>query len=313
MPSPPYIANVSMFPTAKLRRLNRPSGSIGAGVRRSCSTNTPSRSRPPSPGTHTCGLLQPTHRLADQRQHRPGEAEERERGAEPVDRRVRRPRRPRRHCDRHDHQRGDHERDVHGEDPAATTRRRRDTRRRAARSRSRCPTTPSTSRSRRRAPRAGTRPRSPPASSASAAPRTRPAAPGTRSGTRCSARSRTAATRRRTQPTPIENTRRSPNRSPSDPPTRISEPSESRYAFETHCWPASPPPRSARIAGSATLTAVASSPATNDPKIAATKARRLRDPGTRLTLATATNCPTVSLRIAGREHPGTEERSWPRT
>ena len=73
-------------------------------------------------------------------------------------------------------------------------------------------------------------------------------------------------------PTPIENTRRSPYRSPSEPATRISEPSVSRYAFETHCWPASPPPRSSRIAGSATLTTVASSPATNEPMIAATRA-----------------------------------------
>ena len=72
--------------------------------------------------------------------------------------------------------------------------------------------------------------------------------------------------------TPMENTRRSPNTSPSEPPTRISDPSARRYAFETHCWPASPPPRSARIAGRATFTAVASRPATNEPMIAATSA-----------------------------------------
>jgi large subunit ribosomal protein L1 len=77
-------------------------------------------------------------------------------------------------------------------------------------------------------------------------------------------------------PTPIENTRRSPKRSPSEPPTRISDPSVSRYAFDTHCWPARPPPRSARMAGSATLTAVESSPATNEPMIAATSASCLR-------------------------------------
>ena len=82
--------------------------------------------------------------------------------------------------------------------------------------------------------------------------------------------------------TPMENTRRSPKMSPSEPPTRISEPSASRYALDTHCWPARPPPRSARIAGSATLTAVASSPATNEPMIAAMSAsclRRLAAPG----------------------------------
>ncbi len=57
---PPYIVNVWTFPTAKFRRLNRPSGSIGAGVRRSWSMNTASSASPPSPGTQTCGLPQPT-------------------------------------------------------------------------------------------------------------------------------------------------------------------------------------------------------------------------------------------------------------
>src|SRR3954452_16912598 len=64
--------------------------------------------------------------------------------------------------------------------------------------------------------------------------------------------------------------------SASDPATRISEPSVSRYALETHCWPASPPPRSARIDGSATLTTVASRPATKEPMIAAASASRWR-------------------------------------
>ena len=91
-------------------------------------------------------------------------------------------------------------------------------------------------------------------------------------------------------PTPIENTRRSPKRSPSEPPTRISEPSVSRYAFETHCWPARPPPRSARIAGSATLTAVASSPETNDPMIAASSASCLWRPSSLGDLDSAVSC-----------------------
>src|SRR3954466_10699229 len=76
--------------------------------------------------------------------------------------------------------------------------------------------------------------------------------------------------------TPSEKTRRSPNTSPSRPPTRISEPSTSRYALTTHCWPARPPPRSRSIAGSATLTTVASRNATNEPRIAASRLRRLR-------------------------------------
>jgi hypothetical protein len=76
--------------------------------------------------------------------------------------------------------------------------------------------------------------------------------------------------------TPIVKTRRSPKRSPSEPPMRISDPSVSMYALETHCWPAKPPPRSLSMAGNATLTTVASRPATNVPRIAASKVRRLR-------------------------------------
>src|SRR5215203_2461318 len=48
------------------------------------------------------------------------------------------------------------------------------------------------------------------------------------------------------------------------------------YALEIHCCPARPPPTSRSIAGSATLTTVASSPATNDPRMAARRERRLR-------------------------------------
>jgi hypothetical protein len=35
--------------------------------------------------------------------------------------------------------------------------------------------------------------------------------------------------------TPMRKTRRSPKRSPSDPPTRMSEPRKSRYELTTHC------------------------------------------------------------------------------
>jgi hypothetical protein len=47
-----------------------------------------------------------------------------------------------------------------------------------------------------------------------------------------SAHSKEAAPR---PPTPTANTRRSPNMSPTDPPSRINEPSVSRYALLTHC------------------------------------------------------------------------------
>src|ERR687885_730970 len=64
--------------------------------------------------------------------------------------------------------------------------------------------------------------------------------------------------------------------SPSEPPTRISDPSVSRYASTTHCCSARPPPRSRRIAGSATLTTVESTNTIVDPRMAATRTRRLR-------------------------------------
>jgi hypothetical protein len=64
--------------------------------------------------------------------------------------------------------------------------------------------------------------------------------------------------------------------SPSEPPIRISDPSESRYAFATHCCADSPPPRSRSIAGSATLTIVPSSIATPEPTMAAASVSRCR-------------------------------------
>src|SRR5918999_3146245 len=62
--------------------------------------------------------------------------------------------------------------------------------------------------------------------------------------------------------------------SASEPETRISDDSVSRYELATHCWPASPPPRSSAIFGSATLTTVASTATTAEPRIAATRAPR---------------------------------------
>src|SRR5207248_11114036 len=64
--------------------------------------------------------------------------------------------------------------------------------------------------------------------------------------------------------------------SPSEPPIRISEPRASRYAFDTHCWAGSPPPRSRSIAGSATFTIVPSMVATLEPRIAANSVSRWR-------------------------------------
>ena len=66
--------------------------------------------------------------------------------------------------------------------------------------------------------------------------------------------------------TPSLNTRTSPKMSPSEPPTRISEPSVSRYASTIHCCAASPPPRSRWIGGRATLTTVASMKTIDEPE-----------------------------------------------
>ena len=72
--------------------------------------------------------------------------------------------------------------------------------------------------------------------------------------------------------TPAVNTRRSPSRSVSEPASRMSALSVSRYALDTHCWAAKPPPSSRRIAGSATLTAEESTPAIVEARIAETSA-----------------------------------------
>src|SRR3954449_12931997 len=74
--------------------------------------------------------------------------------------------------------------------------------------------------------------------------------------------------------TPIAKTRDSPKMSPSDPPTRMSDPSVSRYALTTHCWVASPPPSSCWIEGSATLTTEPSTKAIDEPRMLATSVQR---------------------------------------
>ena len=75
--------------------------------------------------------------------------------------------------------------------------------------------------------------------------------------------------------TPRVKIRFSPNTSPSEPPTRISAPSISAYALTTHCCTVNPPPRSRLMAGSATLTIVASSMATLEPRMHAANVKRL--------------------------------------
>src|SRR5205823_6249719 len=78
-------------------------------------------------------------------------------------------------------------------------------------------------------------------------------------------------------PTPSANTRRSPKMSPSDPPSRINEPSVNRKALLTHCSPARPPSRLCWIDGSATLTTLLSRIAMLDPRIVATSVKRFLD------------------------------------
>jgi hypothetical protein len=82
----------------------------------------------------------------------------------------------------------------------------------------------------------------------------------------------------------MRKTRRGPKRSPSEPPTSRSDPSVRRYASTTHCCSASPPPRSRWIAGSATLTTVESTNTVIDPRMHATRTRRLRSSGDRCSI-----------------------------
>src|ERR1700733_11023010 len=71
--------------------------------------------------------------------------------------------------------------------------------------------------------------------------------------------------------TPNRNIRRRPNVSPSEPPTRISEPSNSKYASTTHCKSVTVAPKLVCKAGSATFTTVLSMNAMLEPSIVATR------------------------------------------
>ena len=73
---------------------------------------------------------------------------------------------------------------------------------------------------------------------------------------------------------PAANTRLRPNRSDSEPASRMNDPSVTRYASTIHCCAEMPPPRSSRIAGSATFTTDTSRNATNEPRMLATRTSR---------------------------------------
>ncbi len=234
MLSPPYIASVCTLPTAKLRRLNRPSGNIGYVVRRSCTTKNASRAIPVSAGAHTSGLLQPTTGWRISASTGP---------ARPKNVRTA---------------------PSQSTGACATPRSRPGT---AIETRISVATTNGTltakisrqeTASTRKPPASGPitvaipdqavhEPIAPPRSWRGKAATITANALGVSSAPKAPCTARQAirnsmlgaiAHSNDTAPkpaTPIENTRRSPNTSPSEPPTRISEPSDSKYAFDTHC------------------------------------------------------------------------------
>ena len=186
---------------------------------------------PPISGTHDRGAHQPAIGCRSARA-RPGEAEGAQRGAEPVERAPRRRacRAPARRCAISTSV-AMHERDVDREDPAP--RDRVDELAAGERPDHGGDARPRRPRADRRAAlaRPGTSRRSPPARSGSAARRTTPcsARPATSSSMLGASAHSTETTPK--PATPSENIRRSPKMSPSEPPTRISEPSVSRYAL----------------------------------------------------------------------------------
>jgi hypothetical protein len=74
--------------------------------------------------------------------------------------------------------------------------------------------------------------------------------------------------------TPMMNTRRRPNRSPSEPPSRISAASAKVYALIVHCSPEKPASSSVPMRSSATFTTLASSIASPDPSTVANSTHR---------------------------------------
>jgi hypothetical protein len=76
--------------------------------------------------------------------------------------------------------------------------------------------------------------------------------------------------------TPITNTRRRPTRSPSEPPSRISDASASVYAFTIHWSALVPVLRSRPMCGSATFTTVPSRNVIPEPMTATARTQRPR-------------------------------------
>jgi hypothetical protein len=72
----------------------------------------------------------------------------------------------------------------------------------------------------------------------------------------------------------MTNTRRRPNRSPSEPPSKISAASVKVYALIVHCKPENPASSSVPMRSSATFTTVASSIASPDPSTVANNTQR---------------------------------------
>ena len=104
--------------------------------------------------------------------------------------------------------------------------------------------------------------------------RRRPAARARRSGSWRWARSRASSDVTPKPIRPAANTRLRPNRSDSDPASRMNDPSVTRYASTIHCCAEIPPPRFRRIAGSATLTTDISRNATKEPRMLASRTSR---------------------------------------
>ena len=278
------------MPTAKLRRRNSPSGSIGSRRARLVqqeqrrSTTMPPISRHEHLRRAPAGV-----RLADQREHRPGEPERAQQPRRASRRARRAPARARAagpRCATSTSVAID-ERHVDRRRSSATRPRRSASRRRAARRPSRCPPTPSTSRSppprsRGREGRDDHRQRARRQQRAEdALQRAR-----RRRAPRSSARARRAATRRRS--------RRRRARRPAARRTRRRASRRRGSASRASAGRRSTPTAGRRarrrgrrwIAGSATFTTVASSPATNEPMIAAARISRLRR-GSRLGAAIA--------------------------
>ena len=99
---------------------------------------------------------------------------------------------------------------------------------------------------------------------------------------------------------PITNSRRRPNRSPSEPPSRISEASNSRYPLLIHCSSAKEASRSSPMVRSATLTTVPSRRVRPDPRLAAATTHRPVDVPSGLPAALPhSRLSAYSLRVTG--------------